>query len=202
MNPMERLPVVYVAGPYRASTRAGVELNIQSARQVGLVASRKGWSAIVPHANTGHLDAVDPDIGDDFWLAATMELLRRSDAVVLCPGWERSTGTLAEINVAKSLGMTVYESADQLPAVDEAAEASTVRRFTLKIGESYTITNLTSLDDASREYQRLRDASGLSASAFPDGEVSGGYRISYNGRVWKDGVMVREAAPRRSGVAG
>lgn len=115
MNIIDRMPVAYVAGPYRSATREGVELNIQSARQVGLQVCRKGWSPIVPHTNTGHLDAVDPSIGDDFWLASTMELLRRCDAVVLCAGWQASSGTLAEINVAKSMDIPVYNSADDLP---------------------------------------------------------------------------------------
>lgn len=121
MQLIERMPVVYVAGPYRAKTREAVELNIQSARRVGLECCRKGWSPIIPHSNTAHLDAVDPSIPDDFWLASTMELLRRADAVVLCPGWERSAGTLAEVAVAKSLGMSIYTSVGQLPLAGEVA---------------------------------------------------------------------------------
>ena len=42
-------------------------------------------------------------------------LLRRSDAVVLCPGWEASSGTLAEIAEAERLLIPVYISADELP---------------------------------------------------------------------------------------
>jgi len=113
------MPVVYVAGPYRAETRAGVTLNIQTARAVGLAAIRKGWSPIIPHANTGDLDVIDPDIGDRFWLAATLELMTRCDAVLLCPGWERSAGTLAEIDAANQQGLPVYQSAYQLPSAED-----------------------------------------------------------------------------------
>lgn len=108
-------PVIYVAGPYRSSTREGVELNIQAARAVGLLCCRKGWSPIIPHANTGHLDAVDPSIGDEFWLASTMELLRRCDAVVLVPGWDRSSGTKAEIEEAQRLDLPIFSSENTLP---------------------------------------------------------------------------------------
>ena len=64
VTPM-RMPVVYIAGPYRAKSRAGVELNIQSARAMGLQTVRKGWSPLIPHANTGGLDAAAPEIPDD-----------------------------------------------------------------------------------------------------------------------------------------
>lgn len=113
------IPVCYIAGPYRAQTRAGIELNIQAARAVGLLCCRKGWSPVVPHANTGHLDAVDPSIGDEFWLASTKELLRRCDAVVLVPGWEQSQGTRDEIIEAEQRGIPVYRSEHLLPHSSE-----------------------------------------------------------------------------------
>lgn len=117
------IPVIYVAGAYRARTRQAVELNIQAARAVGLLCCQKGWSPVVPHANTGHLDALDPTIGDQFWLDATMELLRRCDALVLVPGWERSKGTRAEIAEAQVRGIPVYYSEHDLPLAPEFIES-------------------------------------------------------------------------------
>ncbi len=115
----DRIPVVYVAGPYRARTRAQVSVNIQSARAVGLLAIRNGWSAVIPHANTGDLDLHAPDITDDFWLAATLELMRRCDAVVLVPGYETSEGTQGEIAEAKRLGIPVFIGIRKLPSASE-----------------------------------------------------------------------------------
>ena len=112
---MNTIPVIYVAGPYRGRSREAVELNIQAARSVGLLCCRKGWSPIIPHANTSHMDAMDPDIGDAFWLASTMELLRRCDAVVLVPGWDRSSGTKAEIDEAMRLNLQIFTSENMLP---------------------------------------------------------------------------------------
>ncbi len=54
-----RLPCVYVAGPYRGKSRAAVELNIQVARKVGMLAAIKGWSPVIPHSNTAHLDEAE-----------------------------------------------------------------------------------------------------------------------------------------------
>ncbi len=113
------IPVCYIAGPYRGPNRHAIELNIQAARAVGLLCCRKGWSPVIPHANTGHLDAADPTIGDEFWLASTMELLRRCDAVVLVPGWQKSQGTRDEIIEAEKRGIPVFRSEHLLP---DAAE--------------------------------------------------------------------------------
>lgn len=113
------MPVVYVAGPYRANSRAGVNLNIEAARQVGLHCCHKGWSPIIPHANTGGLDEVEPGITDEFWLDATMELMRRCDAVVLCPGFTRSRGTIAEMAEANRNMIPVFNSLDDLPTAEQ-----------------------------------------------------------------------------------
>lgn len=110
------IPVVYVAGPYRGPNRAAIELNIQAARHVGKLCCVKGWSPIIPHANTGHLDETLPGVSDEFWLDSTMELLRRADAVVLVPGWEISSGTHAEIREAEARGIPIFNSMNDLPS--------------------------------------------------------------------------------------
>jgi len=112
-----RMPAVYIAGPYRSHTKAGIDANITVAKKVGALASLKGWSAVIPHANTAHLDEV-AQLPDEFWLAATMELLRRCDAIVLCPGWQRSSGTLAEVAEAERRGMPIYYTESELPPVE------------------------------------------------------------------------------------
>lgn len=111
-----RLPCVYVAGPYRGKSRAAVELNIQVARKVGMLAAIKGWSPVIPHSNTAHLDECC-DLPDQFWLDSTMELMRRCDAVVLCPGWQHSSGTLAEVAEAERRGIPVFYSDSEMPPV-------------------------------------------------------------------------------------
>lgn len=112
-----RMPAVYIAGPYRGPSRAAIELNIQVARKVGLLASIKGWAAVIPHSNTGHLDD-SCSLPEQYWLDATMELMRRCDAVVLCQGWQHSSGTLAEIAEAQRLGITVFYTDSELPPVE------------------------------------------------------------------------------------
>lgn len=119
------IPVVYVAGPYRGPNRSAIELNIQAARHIGKLCCVKGWSPIIPHANTGHLDEALPGMSDEFWLESTMELLRRADAVVLVPGWENSSGTLSEIGEAKCRGIPVYASLSEVPSAQQFVDDRT-----------------------------------------------------------------------------
>lgn len=122
------MPLLYVAGPYRAETREGVELNIQIAKGVGLLAAKKGWAPVIPHMNTAHLDAIAPSLGDQFWLDATMELMVRCDAILLLPGWSRSSGTRAEYERAMSLSMDAYVSVDTLPTAEEFVSQMGIRK--------------------------------------------------------------------------
>lgn len=105
------MKLVYVAGPYRGSTGWGIDCNIQAARRIGAEVARVGGMPVVPHANTAHYDGIQDDA---FWLAGTLEILRRCDAVVLCDGWRRSSGTRGEFDEAKRLGMPIYEYADPI----------------------------------------------------------------------------------------
>jgi hypothetical protein len=109
-------PLIYVAGPYRAATRDAIARNIDAARSIGISAAAIGWFPVIPHANTAHMELDLPDLGDDFWLRGTMEMMERCDAVVLVPGWENSAGTLCEIARADQLRIPVFRTLDTLPS--------------------------------------------------------------------------------------
>ncbi len=105
------MKLVYVAGPYRAKTGWGIEENIQAARRIGAEVARQGAFPVVPHANTAHYDGINDD---RFWLDGTLAMLRKCDAVVLCDGWQRSSGTRGELDEAKRLGLPVFEYSDPI----------------------------------------------------------------------------------------
>lgn len=115
----KEIPLVYIAGPYRAPTRQGIELNIQAARAVAVRAAQKGWAVICPHLNTAHMDEIAPELGDQFWLDATMEMMRRCDAIVTVAGWSESKGTKAELDEAEELEIPVFYQVDALPTAAE-----------------------------------------------------------------------------------
>lgn len=74
----------------------------------------------------------------------------------------------------------VASNEDQLARTDSSFEPP----LTLRIGRrTFKVWDLA---DASRTYQRERDASGEGQSTWPVGRI-GKYLISYNGRVWHKG---------------
>ena len=109
-----KIPVIYVAGPYRAATRELIANNIAAARTVAVQTAHLGWFPICPHTNTAHFDDDLPN-QDQFFLDGTMALMERCDAVVLVEGWRCSQGTLGEIHRARELSMPIFATLADLP---------------------------------------------------------------------------------------
>lgn len=105
------MKVVYIAGPFRAKTGWLIEQNVRRAEELGLAVSRLGVAPLIPHCNTRNFQGEGED---SYWLEATMELLRRCDAMILVPGWEKSSGTRAEVNEAARIGIPVFHTLQAL----------------------------------------------------------------------------------------
>lgn len=102
------MKLAYIAGPYRAATVWGIRENIRRAEAVALKWWKKGYAVICPHANTALFDG---ELPDETFLDGTMEMLRRSDVVVMMQGWQLSAGAGAEWHEARALGKEiVYDS--------------------------------------------------------------------------------------------
>lgn len=97
--------VAYVAGPYRSETIYGIEQNIQRAKRLAAELWKHGYAVICPHANSAFMDGV---CDDETFLKGGLELLRRSDFIVILDGWENSEGTRKELELAKSLGIPIF----------------------------------------------------------------------------------------------
>lgn len=103
---MSRRPVVvYIAGPYRADTPYAVERNVREAEAAALAVWRAGGAAICPHTMSRFYAGAFPETAA---LAGTLELLRRSDAVLLLRRWQTSEGARAEKAEAERLGIPVF----------------------------------------------------------------------------------------------
>ncbi len=99
------MKAVYVAGPFRAANDFEVGANIRRAEEIGLEVAKLGASPVIPHANTRSLHHHMPE---PFMLEATLELMRRCDALILVEGWRESAGTRDEMQEAHWLGIPVF----------------------------------------------------------------------------------------------
>jgi hypothetical protein len=111
--------LIYVAGPFSAPTRDGVEQNIARAVARGLQVAQLGALPVIPHSNTS-----DPEFEDiqpyQFWIEATAELCRRCDALLTVHGWENSSGARGEVEIMRELGRPVFHKRVELRAWLEA----------------------------------------------------------------------------------
>ena len=115
--------VVYVAGPYRASTEFELIENIRRAEAVAIEVWKAGYIAFCPHKNTAHFGGI---CEDKVWLESGLEFLDRSDALILVEGWEKSTGTVEEISFARKRKIPIFSS------IKELREATIKKRVTTK----------------------------------------------------------------------
>lgn len=105
-------PIVYVAGPYRSvGGEWGTTENIRAAETFALGLWRRGAVAICPHKNTAYFGGAAPD---EVWLEGDLELVKVSDALLLVPGWMESIGTRVEFKLAVSIGLTVFDFAQDI----------------------------------------------------------------------------------------
>ena len=74
--------------------------NIRRAEKVAIKYWKKGYAVICPHSNTALFDGSSPD---EVWLNGDLELIKRSDTVVMIKGWEKSIGASNEYSYAKKL---------------------------------------------------------------------------------------------------
>lgn len=96
------MKLVYVAGPYRAPTPWAVEQNIRRAEEWAYKVAEAGHIPLCPHTMYRNFNGT---MTDDFWLKATLGLLRRADVVIFVPDWRKSSGSLVEHIEAKKLKM-------------------------------------------------------------------------------------------------
>ena len=105
------MKVVYVAGPYRAPTEWGVLKNIQRAEELALRVWLAGAACICPHKNTAFFGGA---AHDNVWLDGDKEIVRRCDAVVCTEGWQNSKGASGEVELARAIGIPVFEEFEDL----------------------------------------------------------------------------------------
>ena len=98
------MKIAYIAWPYRDGTINWLHDNIEDARKVALKYWGLGYAVICPHTNSAYMDGV---CSDAVWLNGYLAILHRCDTIVMLPGYEGSTGALAELDLAKDLHLEI-----------------------------------------------------------------------------------------------
>ena len=106
--------IIYVAGPYTGPSIAEIDINVAIAQAAGIEIMKRGHVALVPHTMTHHWD-VGTGLTYEQFIAATMALLERCDAICMCGGWGQSNGALGELKRARELGLHVYYNHEAVP---------------------------------------------------------------------------------------
>lgn len=108
---MSKILLAYIAGPFRGPRLADIDRNVQIAAMFRAPLAEAGVFPICVHLNEGcALHDVNQENNGQWWVDATLEVLRRCDLVVLVPGWEGSVGTEGEITEAEKLGLPIFQA--------------------------------------------------------------------------------------------
>lgn len=109
---------IYVAGPYSAPTRDGVEANIQRAMRTAASCMFRGHDAHCPHTATDPIEQYATAyhkgwLDYERWMRLDFGLIRHWATALfyIAP----SPGTDRELALAEELGLTVFRSLDEVP---------------------------------------------------------------------------------------
>jgi len=107
---------VYVAGPYSADNVITVLDNIREGMRAGTMLLLKGFAPFVPWLDFHFqlmLKEEETLFVEDYY-NYSIEWLKVSDCMLVLKGWENSTGTRKEVELAKSLRIPIYYDLDDL----------------------------------------------------------------------------------------
>lgn len=103
---------VYIGGPFRAGTNYyQQEKNIREAEAAGYDIAANGMAPLIPHTMYRFFQGGLPD---DFWIEATLTLLKKCHALYLLPKWQDSQGAIGERKEADRLGIPIFENLAKL----------------------------------------------------------------------------------------
>jgi hypothetical protein len=109
-------PLVYVSSPYTATSEQLMAVNTQRAITYGAQVRDTGATPLVPHVSIIPFPGLS---AKEAWGPAMQDcltMLSRSDAMLLCPGWEESRGCRMELIQAEQWQIPVFYNIQDLRA--------------------------------------------------------------------------------------
>lgn len=102
---------VYIIGPYTADHPRQVLKNVNAAIDIGIKIMEKGHAVFIPHLS--HYIHLRPNCTFEYdeYIKNDIEWLKVSDAVFVLGS---SPGSDKEIEIAKSLGLKIFRSLDEI----------------------------------------------------------------------------------------
>jgi len=127
---MKKIETVYVAGiitprgTYSKNLAIDHLINQRKMIRAGLDVFFAGFDPFIPVFDHGFWFVMSngETITESMIKRYSKNWLKRCDAVVLTPKWRKSPGTLAEIELAKKLGIPVFDTLDDLEDFVEKEE--------------------------------------------------------------------------------
>ncbi len=106
---------IYVAGPYSADNVMDVLHNIRKGIEVSYQLFVRGYAPFCPWLDYQYVlfDSGSYLKIDDFY-ECSIAWLNVSDALLVLPGWEKSKGTIDEINHAEIMHIPIFYEIDDI----------------------------------------------------------------------------------------
>ena len=108
--------VVYIAGPYRAETKEGVESNIERASDIAVKVLEMGHTPITPHLNF-RLFEYKTNLTSEEYLKHDLKILARCDAILMIGNWEKSQGAMGEYEYCKVNNIPIFRDWRDVPCL-------------------------------------------------------------------------------------
>jgi hypothetical protein len=109
-------PLVYVSSPYTAASEQLVAANTQRAIDYGAQVRDMGATPLVPHVSVIPFPALRAKEAWGLAMQECLTMLSKSDAMLLCPGWEESRGCRMELLQAEQWQTPVFYNIQDLRA--------------------------------------------------------------------------------------
>jgi nucleoside 2-deoxyribosyltransferase len=110
------LSLTYLASPYTHSDPAVVEARFEAACKAAANMMRFGFKVFSPIAHSHPVEQLGmaEKMSGEFWLRQDFGILRHCDAIAVLtiPGWTKSKGVNAEIELATLLDIPLYVTPD------------------------------------------------------------------------------------------
>lgn len=108
---------IYIAGPYRDKTEAGIQKNIKLAEAAAAEVFHAGHIPIVPHIIGFSLscDKRNTSHSQEYWIKELcLPMLSRCDAIYVIGNWKHSKGVIREMEYAIQNDIPVFFQEDEL----------------------------------------------------------------------------------------